>query len=111
MEDNYIVYIKTDTESNITAINSSAFLMDTTDWIRIDEGLGDKYHHAQGNYLEKGLMDENGCYNYKLVDGQIVERTAEEKAAEIASRPLPPPTAEERLEALEVAMLEVILNG
>jgi len=109
--DNYIVYVKTDTENRIIAVNSSAFLTDITNWIQIDEGVGDKYHHAQGNYLEKGLMDENYLYNYKLIGGTVVERTAEEKASEIASRPLPPPTVEERLEALEAAMLEVILNG
>lgn len=81
--DGYIVYVKTDSESRITAIDSSAFLTDLTGWIQIDEGTGDKYHHAQGNYLEKGLMDENGCYNYKLVDGAAVERTDEDKASEL----------------------------
>lgn len=110
MEYSYIVYVQTDLNDIITAINSSAFLSDTTDWIQVDEGLGDRFHHAQGNYLEKGLMDENGCYNYKYVDG-VVERTAEEKAEEIANRPLPQPSEFERIEALESALLEVIING
>ena len=83
MEDNYIVYAKTDLESRIIAIDSSAFLTDFTDWVQIDEGIGDKYHHAQGNYLENGLMEENGVYNYKLVGGAPVERTEEEKQAEL----------------------------
>ena len=96
--DNYIVYIKTDTENRIISINSSAFLFDTTGWTQIDEGIGDKFHHAQGNYLEKGLMDDNGCYNYKLVSGVVVERTQEEKQAEIDARPPVPPTETEVLQ-------------
>ena len=108
--ENYIVYVKLDPENRIISVNSSAFLTDVTDWIQVDEGLGDRFHHAQGNYLEKGLMDENGCYNYKYVDG-IVERTAEGKAEEIANRPLPQPSETERIEALESALLEVIING
>ncbi len=45
----YGVYIRVDDAGRITAINSSAFLPDTDGWTRIDEGFGDKYHHAQGN--------------------------------------------------------------
>ena len=105
--DNYIVYIKTDTENRIIAINSSAFLQDVTDWTQIDEGIGDKFHHAQGNYLEKGLVDEYGRYNYRYVDGKVVEIPETEKPPV----PVPGPSMMERLEALESAMLEVILNG
>lgn len=35
---------------------------------------------AQGNYLPKPLMDEHDRYRYKLVDGEVVERTPEELA-------------------------------
>lgn len=85
--DNYIVYIKTDTENRIISINSSAFLFDTTGWIQIDEGIGDKFHHAQGNYLEKGLVDEHGRYNYRYVDGQVVEIPETEKPPVPESEP------------------------
>ena len=107
MDENYIVYIKTDTENRIIAINSSAFLFDATGWTQIDEGIGDKFHHAQGNYLEKGLVDEHGRYNYRYVDGRVVETPESEKP------PIPQqePTAMERIEALEAAMLEVVLGG
>lgn len=88
MEENYYesykVYIKTDENGNITAVNSSAFISDVTDWTLIDEGTGDKYHHAQNNYLDKPLTDENGLYNYKLVDGNIAERTEADKAPELS---------------------------
>ena len=105
--DNYIVYIKTDTENRIIAINSSAFLFDATGWTQIDEGIGDKFHHAQGNYLEKGLVDEHGRYNYRYTNGQVVEIPESEKPPV----PAPGPSMMERLEALEAAMLEVILGG
>ena len=39
----YKVYIKTDNGNVITAINSSAFLSDTSSWTEIDEGEGDRY--------------------------------------------------------------------
>lgn len=79
----YTVYAKTNENGIITAINSSAFLSDVTEWTDIDEGVGDKYHHAQNNYLSAGLTDENGIFNYKLTDGKPELRTAEEKAPEL----------------------------
>lgn len=78
----YQVFAKTDNFGRIIAINSSAFLADAKGWTQIDEGHGDRYAHAQGNYLEKPIMDERGIYRYKLVDGEAVERTAEEMDAD-----------------------------
>ena len=78
----------------VTDINSNAFLTDTTGWVQIDEGDGDRYMHAQGNYLPKPLTDEQGRYRYKLVDGAVVERTPEELAAD--ELPAPQPTLAER---------------
>ena len=79
----YKVYVKTNENGIITAVNSSAFLSDTTGWTEIDEGIGDRYHHAQGNYLDKSIIDETGLHNYKLVDNKPVERTQEEKDIEL----------------------------
>lgn len=73
------VYVKTNENNEITEINSSIFLTDTTDWIEIDEGYGDKYAHAQGNYLDKPIVDMQGRYNYKLIDGVVVEIAEEDK--------------------------------
>lgn len=87
----YRVYVKTDKTGIITAINSDAFLPDTKGWTLLDEGDGDKYHHAQGNYLPKPLMTDDGVYRYKLVKGKAVERTAEEIQADIDAIPPPPP--------------------
>lgn len=78
-EENKIsVYIKTDSNSNITDINSDVFINDTDGWIKIDEGIGDKYTHAQGNYLSNGLTTENGIYRYKYIDNKVIEKTYEE---------------------------------
>ncbi len=88
--DNYKVYIQTDANNNVTAINSSAFLFDTTGWLEIDEGTGDKYHHAQGNYLPLGLTTDDGIYQYKYTGGELQERTPEEIQADRDARPEPP---------------------
>lgn len=88
--DTYKVYIKTDENGIVAAINSSAFLSDTTDWIEIDEGTGDKYHHAQGNYLPLGLTTDDGVYRYKYTDGELQERTEEEIQKECDARPPAP---------------------
>lgn len=85
----YVVCVKTTPTGDVMEINSSAFLTDPTGWTQIDEGDGDRYMHAQGNYLPKSLMDEQGRYRYKLVDGAVVERTPEELAADVLPTPTP----------------------
>ena len=97
----YIVYVKLDSSGYITAINSSAFLNDTTDWVQVDEGYGDKYHHAQGNYFPQSVVTEGGAYRYKMVYGKVVECTAEEIAEqEEANKPTPVATADDVLNTL-----------
>lgn len=81
--DEYKVYVRTDSGGIITDINSSAFV-DGASWIEIDCGEGDRFHHAQGNYLERGLTGDDGIYNYKLVDSIPVLRSDDEKAPERA---------------------------
>ena len=77
----YEVYIKT--ENNfIIAVNSSEFLSDTSDWLKIDEGYDDRHHHAQGNYFPESIVTESGVYRYKYADGVAVECTADEIAAQ-----------------------------
>ena len=96
----YGVYVKVDAENCITAINSDAFMPSTDGWVRIDEGWGDRYHHAQGNYMPQPLYDNRNICRYKLVDGAVVERTAEEMDADYVP-PAIKPTAEERITELE----------
>ena len=106
----YIVYVKPDHNGFITAVNSSAFLPDTTGWTEIDSGYGDKYHHAQGNYFPLPIFTMGGAYRYKLVDGKPVECTPEEiDAQEEALKPVPKPTLESRVEVLETTTDDMIL--
>lgn len=102
----YAVLVRTDEQNRITEINSSAFVADADDWTKIDEGWGDKFHHAQGNYLPKPLMDERGVYRYKLENGHAVERTQEEMDGDYAAQPVPAvPKTNAELEA-ENALLK-----
>lgn len=100
----YTVYIQTDSSSRIIAINSSAFLSDTEGWTPIDDGAGDRYHHAQGNYLPKPLYEERGIPVYKYVDGEVVERSQEEIDADY-HEPIPQPS-ETDIALVELAALE-----
>ena len=60
------VYVKVNSNNEIIAINSEIFINDLTEWTYIDEGYGDKFAHAQSQYFDKPLIDENGNYRYKL---------------------------------------------
>ena len=114
--DDYNVYAKTNDAGYITAINSSAFLVDTTGWTEIDQGNGDRFHHAQGNYFPLPIMTDGGAYRYKLVNSKPVECTPEEIAEqEEANQPeLPsdPGDYEARIQALEeeLAAAKIILG-
>lgn len=91
------VLVRTDDAGRVVDINSNAFVQDTDGWVQIDSGSGDRYHHAQGNYLPGPLTDERGLYRYKLTDGAVVERTAEEMDGDWA----PIGTEHDPLEALQ----------
>lgn len=116
MDEAYSVYVRADDAGYLIDINSTAFLPDLTGWTEIDSGTGDKYHHAQGNYLPKPLMTEGGAYRYKLVNGKPVECTPEEIAEqEAANQPEPAPDSgdyEARIKALEdeLAAAKIILG-
>jgi hypothetical protein len=69
----YQVYIKINKNSDVVNINSNVFIRDYTNWIKVDEGDGNKYAHAQSGYLNKPLFNKNGTCNYKYINGKIVE--------------------------------------
>ncbi len=112
----YGVYIRVDDAGRITAINSSAFLPDTDGWTHIDEGFGDKYHHAQGNYLPLPLRDERGICRYLWDGQQVVERTREAMDADWVE-PAPAPDLAAEVAALRESnrqmqeALELLLSG
>lgn len=80
MNNEYKVYVSL-SNGYITSINSDIFLSqeEMDSMTEIDKGQGDKYAHAQSQYLEKGLVDEHGRYNYKYVEGKVIEVAEAEK--------------------------------
>ena len=66
------VYVKVNENNEIIDVGSSIFIKDLIGWIKIDEGFGDKYAHAQSQYFEKPLINEDGSYNYKLTGNNYV---------------------------------------
>lgn len=83
------VYVLCDSNSRILRLEGEYSLPAAlTGWTKIDEGNGDKYALAQSHYLAKPLYD-GAVPRYKLVDGKVVERTAEEIEADKAKLPKP----------------------
>lgn len=96
------VYARVDDKGRVLEVGSSAFIRDLDGWVEIDQGAGDRYQHAQANYLPGPLLDERGICRYKLLDGALVERTAEEMDADV--RPAEKPEFVSRLERVETAI-------
>lgn len=100
------VYVKVNEDNCVVGVNSSIFLSDTTNWIEIDEGLGDKYSHAQSFYFDTSLINESGIYVYKWNGTKVVKKTDEEIQTEINSLPAPKPNETEILKAQLNAQIE-----
>lgn len=94
----YKVYVSLQ-DGYITSINSDIFLSqeEIQTMTEIDRGQGDRYAHAQSQYLEKELVDEKGRYNYKFVEGKVVEVAEEEKPT--IKEPEQQATAQDKIEA------------
>ena len=60
------VYVKVNEEGDITNINSDIFIKDFEGWLKLDEGHGDKFAHAQNQYFEKPLFNEDGTFTYNI---------------------------------------------
>ena len=66
------VMIKLDNNDNVLDIISIIFLENNENYIIIDEGYGDKYAHAQSQYLDKPcIVDGKPTYRYKK--GKFIE--------------------------------------
>lgn len=98
MNNEYKVYVSLQ-DGYITSINSEIFLSqeEIQTMTEIDRGEGDKYAHAQGQYLEKELVDKYGRYNYKYVEGKVIEVAEAEKPT--IKEPEQQATAQDRIEA------------
>ena len=86
---------------------SSDFEQPDEDAICICEDGG--RHFELNGVVNPPMMDMQGRYRYKLVDGVVVERTQEELASDVL--PAPMPSEAERLAAVEAAVLDLVLGG
>lgn len=110
----YKVYVKLNEDKCITSINSEIFLSseEMQAMKNIDEGEGDKYVHAQSQYLENGLIDKYGRYNYKYVEGKVVEVAEGDKPT--IEEPKAVPTEQQKINAqliLQIAQLKTELKA
>lgn len=85
----YVVFVQINEGGCVVAVSSSAFLTTTQGWVEVERGVGDRFHHAQGNYFPKSLYTDEGVPRYKLLEGVIVERTLEELEADLAGMVAP----------------------
>lgn len=100
------VYIRTDARGCLVGIDSDVFLeaerIEAEGWVFLDEGEGDRYALAQGNYLPLPLVvvDEDGAvyrYRYDAAEQAILERAEAELEADRAALPEPEPSHADRL--------------
>lgn len=69
---------------------------------------GPRHFHL---YWPEPLTNERGQYRYKWIDGERVERSAEELDAEWAVRPPAQPTVEDKIALMQAALDDLILGG
>ena len=103
-ENSYIVYVKTDEEGRIRAVDSSYNNTDFTGWTQIDEGTEYKHSHAMSNYLGS-LYTDDGIPRYALADGAPILRSAEEIEADRAAIPAPEPDITPQLRVAAMAFV------
>lgn len=70
------VYARVNENNIVIKIFSSVFEEPLETDVFICKGLGDEYAHP---HLKYQLIDYDMHYNYKIIDGKLVERTEEEK--------------------------------
>lgn len=78
------VYVLTDAKNRITRCEGGYTTpLNLDGWIKIDEGVGDRYNLCQSNYFDGPLYTNDGFPRYKLENGKVVERTQEEIALDL----------------------------
>ena len=100
------IYIEVDEQNRITKIFSSVFEEPKETSILLDKGHGDRFVHAH-LYFEKPIFDQS--YNYKYEDGEVIERTEEEKQGDITPYE-PQPTELEVAQAKIKELEQELLN-
>ena len=93
----YKVYARADENGKVTKIFSTCFETPLDSDILLKKGSGDEFVHV-GYY---NIFNSDFTHKYCIDNGEMRECTEEEKEAEKASFPAPPPTEAERIEQLE----------
>lgn len=113
----YKVYIKLDDNKSITNVESTAFHTEEElvkqGYIYLDEGEdGETYGHAQPNYLKnkynKLAYDERGCPNFKYINDKVEILTDAEKERLFKPSQSQQPSMDDRVSALESAVLAMM---
>lgn len=81
------VYALVDEHGRVTRIEGGytyGNIEDISQWTYLDEGTGDRFNLCQSHYAEGGLYTADGLCRYKLVDGQLTQRTEDDIAADRA---------------------------
>ena len=60
------VFVKVNENGFVTDVCSDVFIKDFDGWVKIDEGFGDRFAHAQSLYFDEPLINEKGEYTQKL---------------------------------------------
>ena len=86
------IYARLNENNVVIKLFSSVFEQQIEGDVLVDEGVEEYHAHVHLKYL---VMDDQGRYNYKVVNGELIELTNEEKDA------LFPPVVVEEVEPLE----------
>ena len=88
IEEKIGVYVELNKKNQITKVFSDLFEQPAPTSIKIDEGFGDKFAHAQSQYFAKPIADENGIYNYIYENGTVEEADKTQEQKKILERML-----------------------
>ena len=108
------VFIVVDEKNRVIQIEGEATLENIADLssaILVEQGAScPRLDYAQALYIGKPLTNEDAICLYKFDGEKIVERTADEIAADVAAMPAPEPTEVEMLRA-DVDFLLMLMEG
>ena len=68
------VFILINDQNDVIDVKSELFIHDITNWIKIDEGYGNKYIYVKSNYFGKNILTVDGDYAYEYVNGEVQEK-------------------------------------
>ena len=102
----YKVYIQIDDDNKVYNINSDSFIDNTSEWLLVDEGVGEIYLYAQQAYLPKPKRDDNGMLMYRYINNEFIERSEEERLEEFKNRfpETPSNNLDDRVKVLEESL-------